>query len=212
MSYLMGYMEMIFSIINIIINLLLVIAGSFALVVYLLQEHHKISEAASLIIIQVEELQKRIREMKTFIYEGQLNATAFYESQLLYKTDYWDKYKHYFIRKMDSFSFQMFDDFYSCAAEILSQQQLMKNLQYNDFYLNQNTLMNMESNRLINAINASNDSNNYENLIEGFMANISNGTSQEQKEALKKFIRQNIQQNVFSDSFWNQYRKDQKTI
>ena len=42
-------------------------------------------------------------------------------------TDYWDQYKHYFIRKLDSFSFNTFDEFYNCATEILEQQELMKN-------------------------------------------------------------------------------------
>ena len=78
------------------------------------------------IVMQVEELQKRMREIGTYIVDGRLNNTAFYESQPLYTTDYWDQYKHQFTRRMDAFSFSTFDDFYNCAAAVLEQQQLMK--------------------------------------------------------------------------------------
>ena len=71
---------------EIIFDIALTIVGGFALLIYWLQERRKISESASLIVMQVEELQKRMREIKTYICDGQLNATAFYESQLLFKT------------------------------------------------------------------------------------------------------------------------------
>ena len=87
------------------IDILLVIVGASAFIIYWVQERRKISEAASLIVLQVEELQTSIAEVGSYISEGKLNDGAFYESQMLFKTDYWDKHKHYFVRKMDSFSF-----------------------------------------------------------------------------------------------------------
>ena len=122
-------------------DILLIGVGFVALVVYVIQERRKVSEAASLIILQIEDLQKRIREIGSYITEGVLNDSAFYESQILFKTDYWDQYKHYFIRKLDSFSFNTFNEFYNCATEILEQQELMKNLQKNFFFYTQQTLM-----------------------------------------------------------------------
>src|SRR5699024_2073861 len=130
--------------------------GFVALVVYFMQESRKVSEAASLIVMQVEDLQKRIREIGSYITEGNLNDTAFYESQMLFKTDYWNQYKHYFIRKLDSFSFNTFDEFYNCATEILEQQELMKTLQKNFFFYTQQTLMQMEGNAVLQALNLSN--------------------------------------------------------
>lgn len=62
---------------EIIFDIALTIVGGFALLIYWLQERRKISESASLIVMQVEELQKRMREIKTYICDGQLNATAF---------------------------------------------------------------------------------------------------------------------------------------
>ena len=84
------------------IDILLVIVGASAFFIYWAQERRKVSEAASLIVMQIEDLQKRIRETSSYISEGALNDTAFYESQILFKTDYWNQYKHYFIRKLDS--------------------------------------------------------------------------------------------------------------
>ena len=69
-------------------NILLIIVGSFALATYILQERKKKIDAASLIVLQIDEFQERLREISTFIVDGQLNETAFYES-LHFK----DKYK-----------------------------------------------------------------------------------------------------------------------
>lgn len=126
------------------LDVLLVLVGASALLIYWLQERRKISEAASLIVMQVEDLQKRIPEIGSYIVNQQLNDTAFYESQPIFKIDYWNNYKHYFIRKMDSFSFGLFDEFYNCASEILAQQDLMKTMQKNYFYLTQQAIGQME--------------------------------------------------------------------
>ena len=112
-----------------LLDILLVVVGASAFAVYKLQERRKISDAASLIVLQVNDLQKRLREIRTYIdNDGVLNDTAFYESQIIFTENYWDKYKHYFVRKIDSESFRLFNDFYACASEVLEQQQLMKNL------------------------------------------------------------------------------------
>lgn len=47
-----------------LLDILLVIVGASVFVIYFLQERRKLSEAASLIIMQIEELQKNIPEMK----------------------------------------------------------------------------------------------------------------------------------------------------
>ena len=67
------------------IDILLVIVGASAFIIYWVQERRKISEAASLIVLQVEELQTSIAEVGSYISEGKLNDGAFYESQMLFK-------------------------------------------------------------------------------------------------------------------------------
>ena len=71
------------------LDVLLVFVGASAFITYWLQERRKISEAASLIVLQVEDLQKNIAEIDSFVIDGELNESAFYESHLLFKTDYW---------------------------------------------------------------------------------------------------------------------------
>ena len=89
------------------VNLGLVIVGSFAMIIYKLQERKKRIEAASLIVMQINELQNRLREFSSYIVEGQLNSSAFYESLPLMGENYWDKYKHNFVRKMDHIEEQL---------------------------------------------------------------------------------------------------------
>lgn len=197
------------------LDILLVAVGALAYITYRLQERKKESEAASLIVLQVEELQKNIRKIKTYIVNGELNATAFYESNLLFKTDYWDKYKHYFIRKLDSFSFSIFDEFYSCACEILAQQELMKNLEKNDLYLGQRTLMSMEANVMLQTINNINNNPVKSNeIIEGFMSTCPSDMTPEQKTAMENFLKQLINFNSDTDmnAFWSIYNRNKKII
>ena len=184
------------------LNILLVVVGASAFFIYWVQERRKVSEAASLIVMQVEDLQKRIREIGSYVSEGILNDTAFYESQILFKTDYWNQYKHYFIRKLDSFSFNTFDEFYNCATEIFEQQELMKNLQ-------------MEGNAILHALNSSiPNSDDVNNAVEGLVAVIPEGMNGEQKQALENMLKQSntTNQNRNYEKFWNLYNKEKQDI
>lgn len=134
-------------------NILLIIVGSFALAIYILQERKKKIDAASLIVLQIDEFQERLREISSFIVEGQLNETAFYESLPLMDTDYWNKYKHYFVRKMDATSYTALNQLYEYVSEIQEQQMLMKGFQKNFFQITQNVLVNIESQFILTDIN-----------------------------------------------------------
>ena len=208
--------EKIFSFIgNHWVDLSLIFVGTFALVIYYLQERRKVSEAASLISMQVEDLQKRISEIGTFVVEGQLNEGAFYESQILFKTDYWDMYKHYFVRKMDSYSFSLFDDFYNCASEILEQQQLMKNLQKNSFFINQQNIVQMESNALLQSLSMSEQTSvDISQLIKAMESTIPADMEPEQKKAVENALRQMCisNSNINNELFWRLYNKTKGNI
>lgn len=196
------------------IDIALIFVGLSALLIYWLQERRKVSEAASLIVMQVEDLQKRMREIGTYIVDGRLNDGAFYESQPLYKTDYWDQYKHHFTRRMDAFSFGLFDAFYNCAA-VLEQQQLMKNLQKNFFFATQQMLMQLETNSIMQNISlCSQNPIDPQQLINAIMSTAPQGMGEEQKTtiegALKTLVPYNP--NVNFDLFWNAYNKDKSNI
>lgn len=130
------------------LTICLIGVGLSAFGIYKLQERKKINEAALLIILQIEELQGRIRELSTFIEDGRLNYNAFYESLPLMETNYWDKYKHLFVRKMEASSYNTINLFYQYMSEIQEQHLLMKNLQKNIFFHIQNIIDTIET-RLI---------------------------------------------------------------
>lgn len=196
-------------------DILLIGVGFVALVVYVIQERRKVSEAASLIILQIEDLQKRIREIGSYITEGVLNDSAFYESQILFKTDYWDQYKHYFIRKLDSFSFNTFNEFYNCATEILEQQELMKNLQKNFSFYTQQTLMQMEGNAVLQSLNLSRQNPvDVNEAVKGLVATIPDGMNCEQKQSVENMLKHfsATNQNRNYDQFWSIYNKEKQDI
>jgi len=197
------------------IDVLLVIVGASAFIIYWVQERRKISEAASLIVLQVEELQTKIEEVGSYISEGKLNDGAFYESQMLFKTDYWDEYKHYFIRKMDSFSFRMFDNFYNCASEILEQQQLMKNLQKNSLFLTQQVLMNSEMNYIMHTLAmCAQNPVDVPSLFKAMERSLSAEASDEQKTALENLLKRMTAsyQNLDQNTFWNIYNQSKANL
>jgi len=197
------------------LDILLVIVGASAFIIYWVQERHKISEAASLIVLQVEELQTRIAEIGTYISEGKLNDSAFYESQILFKTDYWDKHKHFFVRKMDSFSFKMFDDFYNCASEILEQQQFMKNLQKNSLFLTQQMLMQAETNYILQTLTTCVQTPvDISNLRDVIGKSFSTEVSDEQKASVENLIKRIISsnQNIDQNTFWNIYNRSRSNL
>lgn len=118
--------------------------GLSAVVIYTLQERAKRIDAASLIVLQIDSLQNRLRELSTYIGEGKINSVAFYEALPLIKENYWDKYKHYFVRKMSTKDFSNINKLYDYVYIIQEQQVLIQNLQKNDFFIRQNLVMNSE--------------------------------------------------------------------
>ncbi|MBQ3490820.1 MAG: hypothetical protein IJA86_09545 [Clostridia bacterium] len=182
------------------LDLLLAIGGLSAFFIYISQEKRKVSDAASLIILQVEDLQKRISEIGSFIVNGNIDCGAFYESQPIFKTNYWNEYKHYFVKEMDAFSFNTFDDFFNSASQILEQQQLMKDLQKQNFFLIQQTLMQMESNAIVKSLDiAEQNPVDITQLAKVAENAPPDNIPPEQKEALKNMMMQIVFSNVHAN-------------
>lgn len=127
-------------------DLLIIIVGLSAVWIYKAQEKGKIKNAASLVILQIDELQIRVREIQSYITEKGLNFGAFYESLPLMDTNYWDEYKHLFIRKMGNKSYNDFDKFFQYITCMQEQQKLLRNLQINYFFVKQNAISSAEFN------------------------------------------------------------------
>ena len=76
-----------------------------------------------------QSITERIREISGYITEGGIDSVSFYESVPILETNYWNKYKHYFVNSMDGNSFTAINQFYSYALEIQEQQMFAKELQ-----------------------------------------------------------------------------------
>lgn len=174
------------------VNLSLVIVGSFAMIIYKLQERKKIIEAASLVIIQIDELMERLIEIPTYIVNGLLNDTAFYESLILMEQNYWNEYKHLFVRKMDKESYNAINKFYDYVSEIQEQQELVKQMQKNYFIIVQNALINIESHFVICELMST-----YNDNMAQFNFSCSYQTSEQYRQA-KKHLEAMFNQQCFS--------------
>lgn len=126
-------------------DLLLFAVGFVALLIYHLQNRSKTKEAAALVVLQIDDLESRIREMAGYISGDQLNSVAYYESLPLMEENYWHKYKHLFVRSIDSSSFTRIDRYYDYAIELRDQQMLLKQIQKDGFAATQTSLANLET-------------------------------------------------------------------
>lgn len=91
----------------------------------------------------------------------------------------------------------------------------MKNLQKNFFFYTQQTLMQMEGNAILHALNSSiPNSDDVNNAVEGLVAVIPEGMNGEQKQALENMLKQSntTNQNRNYEKFWNLYNKEKQDI
>lgn len=133
----------------------------------------------------------------------------------MFKTDYWNRYKHYFIHRLAPFSFNTFDEFYNCAYEILEQQELMKNLQKNFFYNTQQTVIQLEQNAILRAFESCNQNQvDIDEVADELKIAFSSEVNVEQKQVLENMIKlvTSSNQNKNYDYFWNLYNKDKQDI
>lgn len=200
---------------NNLINILLVIVGTFAMIIYILQERRKVTDAASLIVLQVDELQDRVTEIQSYIVDNKLNETAFYESQTIFGEDYWNQYKHYFVRKMDFRSFKILNSLYECAIEIKEQQQLMKNLQRNFFFVKQQVIANLEANYIVTSLNTvAEHPVDAKQVVQTLIDTMPSQLTEENKEAVTNMLHQFAATNENMDftTFWNVYNNKRADV
>lgn len=108
-----------------------------------------------------------------------------------------------------------FDEFYSCACDVLAQQELMKNLQRNDFYLDQQTLMNMEANLLLQTVNyVSHNPVDNQKIVDGIMSASTEKMDTESKNEFTNFLKQSVNESRPNNmnSFWSIYSKDKQMV
>lgn len=190
------------------------LVGLVALVVYYLQEGQKRKEAASLIVLQINELAERIREISGYITEGGIDSVSFYESVPLLETNYWNKYKHYFVNSIDSNSFTAINQFYSYALEIQEQQTFAKELQKNSLVLVQQAINNLEFEFIKNGINSNFGKIDLNGLLSSLSKSMPAGMNEVDKNNLLNFSQLILDQNPGFDinQFWTVFDKQKARI
>lgn len=129
-------------------DILLIAVGLIALLIYELQKIDAMRNAACMIVLQIDELQERMREIRGYVAIDKFDSVAFYRSPLLINANYWDLYKHMFIRKISNEDFKALDRFYRYVNEVQEQQVQIKRLQ-KDMFWEKQKIMSETENELI---------------------------------------------------------------
>ena len=149
---------------NIVNDILLVIGGLTAFFTYFFQCSAKRRDAAALIVTQIEELKDKMLEINSISIDNTINEKAFYETLDIITENQWDKYKHMFINKMDSYSFKTINNFYEAVLSAREQLLFVKQLQHQHYFNIQNMLDNDCNLFMIDTINIT-GINDYKKMI-----------------------------------------------
>lgn len=192
------------------IDIAMIIVGSLALVIYILQVRSRKTEAALLIIQQLNEIQNDIISMSSCIVDHKLNEGAFYEMLPLIGENYWSKYKHLFVRDMDAQSISLFDKQYKYVGVLQEQYNLIHNLQRNFFFVNQQVIANLEGNFISTGISTMDQSSV---LMREIATKLETENIQD-KDLLMKLVQQIMTNNPNMDlgMFWNYYNANRSKL
>ena len=98
-----------------LIDLLLVIVGLSAIVVYCAQKRAELLSAGTLIIGQIDLVEKNVSVLKN---DHQLNNVAVYNSKPIIKENMWEKYKHLFAKRLDGSEYEIVQQFFDHAEQL----------------------------------------------------------------------------------------------
>lgn len=190
------------------VNLGLILVGLSAVWIYKMQEKEKLRDAACMIVLQINELQKRVQEIQSYITNQGLNLTAFYESLPLIDVNYWNNYKHLFVRKIDNKSYDSINKFYQYVTSMQEQQELLRNLQRNYFYVKQNAICNVEISFIIETLKEVDCSSVSSNQLQSFFQEVSTASAEKQSEIFKQIEQNNP--DIDMGRFWSIYQSKRK--
>ncbi len=193
---------------NIVINILLVIGGLAAFLIYYFQCRAKRMDAAALIVTQIEELKEKILQINNISIDNTINEKAFYETLDIITENQWEKYKHLFIKKMDSYSFKTINNFYEAVLSVREQLLFVKQLQHQHYFNIQNILDTDCNLFIIDTINLKSNSSGireYRKMIEEKVT--LNESDEKQKNVMIKILDDLMKANpnFDADQFWKMY-------
>lgn len=98
-----------------IIDIALVVVGLSALAVYYAQKKSELYSAGTLIIGQINLVEKNVSILKN---EQQLNNVAVYNTNPIIKENMWEKYKHLFAKRLTGAEYEMVQNFFDHAEKL----------------------------------------------------------------------------------------------
>lgn len=97
------------------VNMLLVIVGLSAFVIYFWQKRDKKRTAATLVKGQIDLIEERVRSLKN---DHQLGNIAVYHSKIILQENLWEKYKHLLIKNLQKTDAAIIQKFFDSAEQI----------------------------------------------------------------------------------------------
>lgn len=137
-----------------LIDILLLLATASALIVYFWQRNDRKKAASTMIVLQIEEIQEKIKVLESYIVDGAINHTAFYESLPVITDNHWSEYKHLFTGELSASSFRKINEFFQLAEGINAEHEKIKEFQTRSLFLNQEHLATCEKQILIDTFSS----------------------------------------------------------
>ena len=196
------------------VDIAMILVGTLALVVYILQERRKRTEAALLIIQQINEIQESLIAVSSCIVDHKLNEGAFYEMLPILEENYWSKFKHLFVRGMDAQSVSTFDKLYKYVGVIQDQYELVHNLQRNFFFVNQQVIANLEGQFISSGLAISEQLSGLGQELARKMESSGDFSDKAEKDTFQRLLQQIIINNPNMDlnTFWNYYNANRSKL
>lgn len=108
----------------------LILLGSVVVTisVYFFQKRSKVTDAANILLLQIRDIEHNIEYINKECIDNEfIQEKPIHYSKNIFEENYWIKYNHLFVSKIDSTSFERIDKFFKSAEEIKIQQQYVKN-------------------------------------------------------------------------------------
>lgn len=99
------------------VNMLLVIVGLSAFVIYFWQKRDEKRAAATLVKGQIDLIEERVHDLKS---DHQLGNISVYHSKVILQENLWEKYKHLFIKNLQKSDAEIIQRFFDSAEQIES--------------------------------------------------------------------------------------------
>ncbi len=96
-------------------DILIMIGGFSAIVVYFGEKRYKIRSAATVVVGQIRDIEDIIKDLKK---NFQLNNVIVYNSKDIIKENMWEKHKHIFVKKLSNDEFNMVQNFFDEAEKL----------------------------------------------------------------------------------------------